>query len=402
MTTYLIKVILCSGVFFLTYKLLLEKERMHVFNRLYLLSSLLFSFIIPVITFSSSIRLLAISENEIINTKILQDNRITSILSPGQSTHYIFSILLTIYIIITTLLFIRFVSNLNKIISKSQTHPIIRYKSSKIILINEDLTPHSFLNYLFINKKEYKNGDIENEILIHENAHIQQKHSYDILFMEILQTVFWFNPILFLYKKAIQLNHEFLADEVVINSFPNVSRYQYLLISKTVKNKTSNLTSQFNHSITKKRLIMMTKTKSVRNSLFRKIAVILVVAISIFAFSIKSIAQDRDSTDLKDFKITIENTINGFKMQSIKGSAWIKTSFSIASGKSMAIDEYGMTKLDEVSSSKDSNLADYLFTITKSKKVIILKGIEGTAWKELRFTLKINEKQTIDQFGMIE
>ena len=147
---------------------------------------------------------------------------------------------------------------------------------------------------------------------------------------------------------------------------------------------------------------MMTKTKSARNSFYRKIAIIPVVAISIFTFSTKLIAQEPGSKELRNFNITIEITDTGLKMQSSKGSAWLKTSFDIANDVPMAIDEYGMTELGEVSSTKDSLLADYLFTITKSENGIILKGIEGTAWKELKFPLKINEKQTIDQFGMIE
>jgi hypothetical protein len=111
-----------------------------------------------------------------------------------------FTILLTIYVTITTLLLFRFIVNLSKIISKALTHQSIPYKTSKIVLINEDVTPHSFLNYLFIHNKEYEN--IENEILVHEYAHIQQRHSYDILLMEILQTVFWFNPVMLFYRKS--------------------------------------------------------------------------------------------------------------------------------------------------------------------------------------------------------
>lgn len=290
MTTYIIKVILCSAVFFLTYKLLLEKEKIHLFNRFYLLLSLLLSFVIPVITFSSSKPSLHVSENEILNTNILQDNGIIQILSPEQSTNYMISILLTIYVTITTILLFRFIINLIKILSKVFTHQTIPYKTSKIVLINEDLTPHSFLNYLFIHNKEYEN--IENEILVHEYAHIQQKHSYDILLMEILQTFFWFNPIIFFYRNAIQLNHEYLADEAVINNSQNISSYQYLLIDKINKGKTYNLTSQFNYSITKKRLLMMTKTKSFRNALCRQIAIIPVLAFSIIAFSTKTFAQD--------------------------------------------------------------------------------------------------------------
>lgn len=290
MTTYIIKVILCSAVFLLTYKLLLEKEKMHLFNRFYLLSSLLLSFIIPVIKFSSSKSSIPVSENDFSITNILQENAIIQILPPEHSTNYMFSILLTIYVTITTLLLFRFIVNLRKIFFKTLTHQTIPYKNSKIVLISEDLTPHSFLNYLFIQSNQYET--IENEILIHEYAHIQQKHSYDILLMEILQAIFWFNPVMFFYRKAIQLNHEYLADEAVLNTTENISNYQYLLIDKANKNKTYNLTSQFNYSITKKRLLMMTKNKSFRNTLCRQIAILPVLALSIFAFSTKTFAQD--------------------------------------------------------------------------------------------------------------
>lgn len=290
MTTYIIKVILCSAVFLSAYKFLLEKEKMHLFNRFYLLSSLLISFVIPVITFSSSKPSSPVFENELFTTNILQNNEITQILPTEQGTNYVFLILLTTYVIITTLFLFRFVVNLRKIFSKTLTHQTIPYKNSIIVLINEDLTPHSFLNYLFIQKKQYET--LENEILIHEYAHIRQKHSYDILLIEILHAIFWFNPVMIFYKKAIQLNHEYLADEAVLNTTENISNYLYLLINKTNKNKTYNLTSQFNYSITKKRLLMMTKNKSFRNTLCRQIAVLPVLALSIFAFSTNTFAQD--------------------------------------------------------------------------------------------------------------
>ncbi|MBK9256857.1 MAG: hypothetical protein IPM42_15350 [Saprospiraceae bacterium] len=114
------------------------------------------------------------------------------------------------------------------------------------------------------------------------------------------------------------------------------------------------------------------------------------------------IAQEQSSTDLKDFKITIEKTDNGFKMHSFQGSAWIDLSFSLANEKPQAIDEYGMAQLDNLASDKDTKLADYLFTIAKTKDGILLSGYKGTAWKELSFTIPENGRQTIDQFGMSE
>lgn len=141
---------------------------------------------------------------------------------------------------------------------------------------------------------------------------------------------------------------------------------------------------------------MKTKSK------FKRLLTTSLIALFLLTLNYGLIAQEQSSTDLKEFKITIEKTDIGLKMQGLKGSAWVDLSFSLANDKPQAIDEYGMTQLDKVSSIKDSKLADYLFTITKTKSGITLTGIEGTAWKELCFTLPKNGKQTIDQFGMTE
>jgi hypothetical protein len=126
----------------------------------------------------------------------------------------------------------------------------------------------------------------------------------------------------------------------------------------------------------------------------------LLIAILLIAISFKAMAQETGLKSLKDFKVVVERTDNGIKMKSLKGTAWIDLSFSLKNNKLQAIDEYGMTDLGKVSKNKDSNLADFLFTITKTEKGIELKGIEGTAWTELGFSLPNNKKQAINQFGM--
>ncbi len=129
----------------------------------------------------------------------------------------------------------------------------------------------------------------------------------------------------------------------------------------------------------------------------------LLIALLYIFTSFGSIAQNIKPTDeLKDFKIVVEKTDIGIKLKSIEGSAWKDLSFSIKTDRPQAIDEYGMTKLHKVSSYKDSNLADFLFTITKTESGIVLKGIEGTAWINLSFSLTNNQKQAFDKFGMIE
>ena len=124
------------------------------------------------------------------------------------------------------------------------------------------------------------------------------------------------------------------------------------------------------------------------------------MAAFVLTASSELIAQEKKADDLKSFKVVVEKTENGIKMQSIKGSAWVDLSFSINNDKPQAIDEYGMTELNKISSDKDSNLTNFLFTITKTENGIVLKGIEGTAWTDLSFSLLKNGKQAIDQFGM--
>ena len=110
-------------------------------------------------------------------------------------------------------------------------------------------------------------------------------------------------------------------------------------------------------------------------------------------------AQEEKSTDLKDFKVIIERTQEGIKLQGVEGSAWINLSFSLKNYKPQAVDEYGMTKLKRVSSRKDPKLTDFLFTITQTETEIELKGIEGTAWTDLKFSLAENRTWVINQFG---
>jgi hypothetical protein len=187
---------------------------------------------------------------------------------------------------------------------------IIQFRNCKLILLDQSERPHSFLGYIFLNVDDYRSGNIEEEILLHELAHVNQKHSWDVLFIEIVQILFWFNPFIITYRKAIMLNHEFLADEAVINQNTDVKAYQVLLLEKVSKQAGTFITSQFNHSITKKRLIMMTKTKSFRNILCRQLAVAPLLGISVFFFSTITIAQGQ-TEDVQPKQIVVPSTIEG-------------------------------------------------------------------------------------------
>lgn len=314
MTTYFIKAILCSALFFIVYKLLFENEKMHHFNRMYLLFSIVFSLVVPFITIHNTSPLLPTAETGILNTQIFYTYNNTPTPVPVIENNTLPFILLSIYLTVTTVLLFRFGVNLKTLFSRISNSPVIPYKNARLVLINEYLTSHSFLNYIFINRQDYKNGKIEDEVLSHELTHVKQKHSIDIIFIELVQAIFWFNPVLIFYRKAIQLNHEFLADNHVINTYQNTLSYQQLLINKASHKKGSLLTSQFNYLITKKRLIMMTKLTSPRKALCLQIALVPLLAASLFMFSINTIAQDA-SNIVKPKQKEIESTKEGVSQE---------------------------------------------------------------------------------------
>lgn len=269
-------------VFLMFYLLVLEKEKIHYFNRFFLVFSIIFSLILPFVSFEV-IREIPKSLIEIGNIQV-------DIINQKTENNYLEIAVWLIYSIITLVLFIRFNRNVLRFYQKIKTNEIQNYQNTKLVLLDEKTLPYTFLNYIFINKNDFYSHSIEQELFTHELTHVNQKHTIDILFIELLKVIFWFNPIYIFYKKAIQLNHEFLADENVNSSHNNISFYQNLLLTKTYDTNYL-LASNLNYQLTKKRLIMMSKNTSKTIEFIKKISVFPIIIGLLFLFCIKTVAQ---------------------------------------------------------------------------------------------------------------
>ena len=317
MIDFLIKSTICLFIFLGFYHLVLEREKMHQFNRFYLLGSIVISLVIPFITFEI-INIIAVVENiepislNTIPTALNENLTQESVIHLQESINYTPYILWGFYGLITFILIVRFVINCSKLISKSKSNPIIKYKNANLVLVDEKTLPHTFLNFIYINFQDYNNRNIEDELYTHELVHVNQKHTLDILFIEVLKVIFWFNPIFIFYKKAIQLNHEFLADEEIVKTYNNVPFYQNLLLQKGSNIQTIYLASNLNYLITKKRLIMMTKSTSQTIAVLKKIAIIPILIGLIYFFCVEIIAQDKIiniKSETKNSQITDKDKI---------------------------------------------------------------------------------------------
>lgn len=334
MILYLIKSALCSALFLAVYVLFLEREKMHRFNRWYLLCSIIISLVTPLINITQPAENTAnLLEHMIILPASTLQNAVQQnmpALVPVKNN--LPGALLLFYLTITVLFLIRFIKNILSISYKIKNSAKVPYFNSLLVLTNDKLIPHSFLHYVFIDRETYEQGKLEKEIMQHELTHVQQKHSLDILLLELLMVFCWCNPFLFLYRKAIKLNHEFLADDAVIKTFDNSTAYQYLLLKKAAQPATISLTSQFNYSITKKRLVMMTRTTSRNTIILKQLSALPVIAVAILIFSTTSTAQDTARPIQKTVK-EVPSTIEGAPQQLLEEYAAIINSNKTPEGK---------------------------------------------------------------------
>lgn len=258
METIILKIILCSGIVLGLYHLFLAKERTFTFNRFYLLLGLVFSYSIPFV----SIQTQQINEKKPL---ILYEQEIQQqvLQNPDAVQNNVFDyvqLLWIVYFMILMILISKIMYSIIKI--KSLKGIKIQYQNRTVVLLNQQIAPFSFLNTIYLSESYYKEGKIDERIFLHEEIHIKQKHSFDVLFIEILKAFSWFNPFIYFYKNAMITNHEFLADEGVILKKEGIKNYQELILNEFLKQQNFKLTHQFNFNNTKKRFIMMTKTNS--------------------------------------------------------------------------------------------------------------------------------------------
>jgi beta-lactamase regulating signal transducer with metallopeptidase domain len=308
MIIYLLKSASCLALLLLFYHTVLEKEKMHNFNRFYLLGSILFSFLAPLAAIKTYIKQVIIKSNEIF---LQTDYTTTSEIIIKDTTLNYWQIFIGFYLAISALCIFRFGFNLHKIIQKIKRNEKVYLNNATLVLVEDKVLPHTFWSYIFINKVAFENDKIEEELYTHELTHVNQKHTLDVLIIELLQTVFWINPLFIFLKKAVQLNHEFLADENVINQHKNTFQYQHLLLNKAAWNNEYYLASNLNYSLTKKRLKMMT-TQSSRNSvLLKKLLVIPLLTGFIFLFAERVESQERqEKTETIDKNIPFKKIKN--------------------------------------------------------------------------------------------
>ncbi|MCE3075029.1 M56 family metallopeptidase [Chryseobacterium gwangjuense] len=258
METIILKIIICSGILLGCYYLFLAKERTFIFNRFFLIFALVFSYVIPFITIKTQEK--APTEKILFQKEEIQQTISYAPTATPQEGFDYTSLILPVYLLVSGFFLCKLLLSIYKI--KKLKGSKMMYRDRAIKVLEDNTPPFSFMNTIYISKDYFKDGNIEDNIFLHEEIHVKQKHTIDVLLVEAFKIVLWVNPFIYFYKKAMITNHEFIADGEVIHKNKNIKNYQELILQEILKQQDLKLIHQFNFNNTKKRFIMMTSKNS--------------------------------------------------------------------------------------------------------------------------------------------
>ena len=326
----LIQYVIESGVsiclFTVLYLLLLQKETFFKLNRVFLLVTLLFSLLLPLMHFKVYEPIPSVLLDEIVVTPTSYMLETVSVYGSLASQTAALTISTNSWLIIIYLLGIIFFSTrtilrivqITRYVRKSEVR---KEKDIRMVILEQDIGPFSFLSWIFVSKNLLQTEGWR-KMLQHEIEHVKQGHSFDILILEIISIFQWFNPFFWLLKRMIQENHEYMADQAVLRNESDPAFYKETLLVHFIGPEIR-IANYFNYSLIKKRIKMMTKIRSTRIANFKMLAAVFVAVGLILLFACEQ------KTDVQDMKG--DSKIFSLKLDSV----------SAVSGDSVAIMKLG-------------------------------------------------------------
>ncbi|MFH6959886.1 M56 family metallopeptidase [Flavobacterium aquidurense] len=274
-------------LFYCAYYFLLRKETFFTSNRWFLLAGLFTSIILPFIVYTKTVLVdptLLTAQNQPVFTPQVDSN---------SSFNINWNILLiAIYIIGLIALMIKLAIDFYSLNSVLKGKKVKQQADFKFVDIKENIAPFSYFDYIVYNSSMFTSSELKS-IIEHEKVHCEQNHTIDVLISRIFCVLFWFNPIMWGYKKAILQNLEFIADNEAAQKISDKKAYQYTLLKITTHENCVAITNHFYQSLIKKRIIMLNKNQSKKRNLWKFSIVIPALVAFVFLFQIEIEAKEK-------------------------------------------------------------------------------------------------------------
>ena len=293
---YILKSSLCLALFYLFYRLLLSKETFHRFNRIALLGVMLISCLLPLVR-------ITVDRATVVNTSVMlmEEDMLMypwemQVMVQEEAAFPWREWLVAVYFLGIFFFLLRNLWSLGRMLYLIR-HSRCRQMENGICLVihQAGFAPFSWMKYIVISQTDLdENGT---DILIHEEAHIRNRHSWDLLLVELCVWLQWFNPAAWLLKQELQNVHEYEADEAVLRQGIDAKRYHY------------SIANSFNHSSLKKRITMMIRKKSNPWARAKYLYVLPLAAVTVAAFARPEISEPLD--EISSVKVNDLSAITG-------------------------------------------------------------------------------------------
>ena len=364
---YIIKLSCCLTLFYAGYKILLSKETFFHFNRIILLTGILACLLFPMIKIRTATT--GIVQQPMVRLeKIMKDDAQLRTLPathlfandetssdgkrrPSFSFVRLFALIFTVGSMVHVCLLARSHISLSLLIRKGRK---IKHEDFTVVLLDSAITPFNYGRYIIISEYDYQT--YQDTILTHEIAHFRFSHTFDIVLIELLTLLQWFNPVVRLLKKEVRKVHEFQADSEVLKSGVDMMKYQLLLLKKTAGSGSYLFANNLNHNKLKIRFNMMLKKKSNSWARCKLLLLLPVAALIMYAFACS------DSPEQK-----VQKEVDPVHISFIDNTGKIVRSFELEVGDSLASNNGSINTLKEwLSSLKKEDMRLYTVSIKAS------------------------------------
>jgi beta-lactamase regulating signal transducer with metallopeptidase domain len=327
---YLLEANIYLAVFYAGYQLFLKNETYYTLNRVYLLLSCILSFVLPL----TQIGVLKAAEQGVSTTVYVVSTGLKS--APDQAAHFSLSIqnvLFYAYLLGVIVMAVILLLKLFKLTRMTSTAHKMNGDKYKIVPMEGSNTAFSFFNYLFIGS----NTTVNDIIIRHELVHIRQKHTLDVIFLELVKIVNWFNPFVYLLQNSIKTVHEYIADEKTAAHGSDVLTYSSFLVNNAYGLNGSSVThSFFNYNLLKKRIIMLNQKRSGNLARLRYLVAVPICAAALCAstlgfsknYALIDLAPQKIADTTKVWSKSTDNK-NGVKLDEIGSVVNNKTDFEV-------------------------------------------------------------------------
>ena len=273
--TYDLKVAALIAVFYMFYRLLLSRETFHRVNRMVLLLTAIASYVLPLCVITLHKTVLVEATESAIDfgglTMMVEE-------TPQMPLWQVLAVVIFLFGVVVTLGYtLSSVLRVWLLIRRSEQHP--QPDGTVVCVAPHDVSPFSWMHYIVLSPSDYEAMDAS--ILAHERGHIRRHHSADLILVDTLTALQWFNPAMWMLRQDLRAIHEYEADAAVLSQGINMRQYQYLLIQKAVSHCGYSVANGISHSTLKNRIDMMLHKNSKRASLLKLLALVPLVGVAL-------------------------------------------------------------------------------------------------------------------------